>query len=160
MLDVKNISKTFNPGTVNEKKALNDLSLHLDSGDFVTILGSNGAGKSTLFGAIAGSFVVDQGCIRLDGENITNQPDYKRSKFIGRLFQDPLKGTAPSMTIEENLALAYVRASSGTSPSPMISHADRKDFRERLSQLGLGLEDRMDQPVGLLSGGRAAFRRC
>ena len=109
MLQISHISKTFNPGTVNEKKALNGVDLHLDSGDFVTILGSNGAGKSTLFGAIAGSFVVDEGTIRLDGENITNLPDYKRSVFIGRLFQDPLKGTAPNMTIEENLALAYLR---------------------------------------------------
>ena len=149
-----NISKTFNPGTINEKKALTDLSLHLEKGDFVTILGSNGAGKSTLFNAIAGSFPVDSGDIRLDGQNITSLPDYKRSKFIGRMFQDPLKGTAPNMTIEENLALAYMRASSGTSPFSMISRADRKDFRERLSQLGLGLEDRMNQPVGLLSGGQ------
>ncbi len=154
MLKVHNISKTFNPGTVNEKKALNNLSLELETGDFVTILGSNGAGKSTLFGAIAGSFVVDTGSIQLDGMNITNQPDYKRSKFIGRLFQDPLKGTAPSMTIEENLALAYMRASSGTSPFSIISRKDRENFRERLAQLGLGLEDRMDHPVGLLSGGQ------
>ena len=154
MLKITNISKTFNPGTINEKKALTDLSLHLEKGDFVTILGSNGAGKSTLFNAIAGSFPVDSGDIRLDGQNITSLPDYKRSKFIGRMFQDPLKGTAPNMTIEENLALAYMRASSGTSAFSMISRADRKDFRERLSQLGLGLEDRMNQPVGLLSGGQ------
>ena len=118
MLQISHISKTFNPGTVNEKKALNGIDLHLDAGDFVTILGSNGAGKSTLFGAIAGSFVVDEGTIRLDGQNITSLPDYKRSKFIGRLFQDPLKGTAPSMTIEENLALAYLRASENGRPSP------------------------------------------
>ena len=154
MLKISNISKTFNPGTINEKKALTDLSLHLHKGDFVTILGSNGAGKSTLFNAIAGSFPVDSGDIRLDGQNITSLPDYKRSKFIGRMFQDPLKGTAPNMTIEENLALAYMRASSGTSPFSMISRSDRKDFRERLSQLGLGLEDRMNHPVGLLSGGQ------
>ncbi len=154
MLNVNHISKTFNPGTVNEKKALTNLSLHLDKGDFVTILGSNGAGKSTLFNAIAGTFVVDSGSITLDGVNITNQPDYKRSKYIGRMFQDPLKGTAPNMTIEENLALAYMRASSGTSPFSMISKADRKEFRSRLAQLGLGLEDRMDHPVGLLSGGQ------
>ena len=154
MLKINNISKTFNPGTVNEKKALSGLSLHLEKGDFVTILGSNGAGKSTLFGAIAGSFPVDEGDIRLDGQNITSQPDYKRSKYIGRLFQDPLKGTAPNMTIEENLALAYMRASSHTSPFSMISKADRVDFRERLAQLELGLEDRMDHPVGLRSGGQ------
>ena len=154
MLKINNISKTFNPGTVNEKKALSDLSLHLQKGDFVTILGSNGAGKSTLFGAIAGSLPVDAGDIRLDGKNITSQPDYKRSKYIGRLFQDPLKGTAPNMTIEENMALAYMRASSHTSPFSMISRADRADFRERLAQLELGLENRMDHPVGLLSGGQ------
>lgn len=154
MLKIHSISKTFNPGTVNEKKALTNLNLQLDKGDFVTILGSNGAGKSTLFNAIAGTFVVDSGSIILDGANITNQPDYKRSKYIGRMFQDPLKGTAPNMTIEENLALAYMRASRGTSPFSMISKSDRKDFRERLAQLGLGLEDRMDSPVGLLSGGQ------
>ena len=154
MLKISNISKTFNPGTINEKKALTDLSLNLEEGDFVTILGSNGAGKSTLFNAIAGTFPVDCGSIRLDGQNITSLPDYKRSKFIGRMFQDPLKGTAPNMTIEENLALAYMRASHSTSPFSMISRADRKDFRERLSQLGLGLEDRMNHPVGLLSGGQ------
>ena len=154
MLKISNISKTFNPGTVNEKQALKNLNLHLNQGDFVTILGSNGAGKSTLFNAIAGSFVVDSGSILLDGKNITNAPDYKRSKVIGRLFQDPLKGTAPNMTIEENLALAYMRASSHTSPFSMISKADRADFRERLAMLELGLEDRMDHPVGLLSGGQ------
>ena len=154
MLKINNISKTFYPGTVNEKQALKDLSLHLDKGDFVTILGSNGAGKSTLFNAIAGTFPVDSGTIRLDGTNITSQPDYKRSKYIGRMFQDPLKGTAPNMTIEENLALAYMRASSHTSPFSMISKADRAGFREKLAQLELGLEDRMDHPVGLLSGGQ------
>ena len=154
MLKISNISKTFNPGTINEKKALSDLSLHLAKGDFVTILGSNGAGKSTLFNAIAGTFPVDRGTITLDRKNITSLPDYKRSKFIGRMFQDPLKGTAPSMTIEENLALAYMRASSGTNPFSVISKADRAEFRQRLSQLGLGLEDRMGSPVGLLSGGQ------
>ena len=154
MLKINNISKTFHPGTVNEKKALSDLSLHLEKGDFVTILGSNGAGKSTLFNAIAGTFPVDAGSICLDGVNITGQPDYKRSKYIGRMFQDPLKGTAPNMTIEENLALAYMRASSHTSPFSMISRADRKGFKEKLAMLGLGLEDRMDNPVGLLSGGQ------
>lgn len=154
MLKITNISKTFNPGTINEKKALTNLSLHLAKGDFVTILGSNGAGKSTLFNAIAGTFPVDRGTIQLDGKNITSLPDYKRSKFIGRMFQDPLKGTAPTMTIEENLALAYMRASSGTNPFSVISKADRAEFRQRLSQLGLGLEDRMGSPVGLLSGGQ------
>ena len=154
MLQISHISKTFNPGTVNEKKALNGIDLHLDAGDFVTILGSNGAGKSTLFGAIAGSFVVDEGTIRLDGQNITNLPDFKRSKFIGRLFQDPLKGTAPNMTIEENLALAYLRASEKRSPFSVVTAKDRAGFREKLAQLELGLEDRMDHPVGLLSGGQ------
>ena len=154
MLTLTNISKTFAKGTVNEKTALNGVDLHLNKGDFVTILGSNGAGKSTLFGAIAGSFLPDSGSVVLDGRDITNLPDYKRSKYIGRMFQDPLKGTAPNMTIEENLALAFMRASSHTSPFSMISKADRADFRERLSMLGLGLEDRMNHPVGLLSGGQ------
>ena len=154
MLTLTNIRKTFAAGTVNEKTALAGIDLHLDAGDFVTVLGSNGAGKSTLFGAIAGTFLPDTGNIVLDGQDITNLPDYKRSKYIGRMFQDPLKGTAPNMTIEENLALAYMRASSHTSPFSMISKADRKDFRERLAQLELGLEDRMDHPVGLLSGGQ------
>ena len=154
MLTLKNVSKTFGLGTVNEKQALKGIDLHLEKGDFVTILGSNGAGKSTLFGAIAGAFPIDEGSIILDGKDITAQPDYKRSKYIGRLFQDPLKGTAPSMTIQENLALAYLRASERRSPFSMITAADRRDFRERLSQLELGLEDRMDHPVGLLSGGQ------
>jgi len=154
MLTLQNITKTFAKGTVNEKTALAGIDLHLDKGDFVTILGSNGAGKSTLFGAIAGTFRPDTGSVILDGQDITNQPDFKRSKYIGRLFQDPLKGTAPNMTIEENLALAYMRASSHTSPFSMISKSDRADFRERLAQLELGLEDRMNHPVGLLSGGQ------
>ena len=154
MLTLQNVSKTFNPGTVNEKTALSGIDLHLERGDFVTILGSNGAGKSTLFGAIAGSFPVDSGKILLDGADITDLPDYKRSKYIGRLFQDPLKGTAPNMTIQENLALAYLRASGRRSPFSMITAADRREFRERLAQLELGLEDRMNHPVGLLSGGQ------
>ena len=154
MLTLQNVSKTFNPGTVNEKTALSGIDLHLNRGDFVTILGSNGAGKSTLFGAIAGSFPIDSGRILLDGADVTGLPDYKRSKYIGRLFQDPLKGTAPNMTIQENLALAYLRASERRSPFSMITAADRREFRERLAQLELGLEDRMDHPVGLLSGGQ------
>ena len=154
MLTLSNITKTFAKGTVNEKTALAGIDLHLEKGDFVTVLGSNGAGKSTLFGAIAGTFRPDTGTVILDGQDITAQPDFKRSKYIGRLFQDPLKGTAPNMTIEENLALAYMRASSHTSPFSMISKADRADFRERLAQLELGLEDRMNHPVGLLSGGQ------
>ena len=154
MLKIENVSLTFNPGTVNEKKALEGLSLHLQKGDFVTILGSNGAGKSTLFNAIAGTFLPDSGKIYLDGKDITRLPDYKRSKEIGRLFQDPLKGTAPNMTIEENLALAYLRANHTKSPFSMVSRADRAEFRDRLQMLGLGLEERMNQPVGLLSGGQ------
>ena len=154
MLKLENISLTFNPGTVNEKKALENLSLHLEAGDFVTILGSNGAGKSTLFNTIAGTYLPDSGKVILDGKDITRQPDYKRSKEIGRLFQDPLKGTAPNMTIEENLALAYLRANHAKSPFSMVSKSDRAEFRERLSMLNLGLEDRMNQPVGLLSGGQ------
>lgn len=154
MLKLNHISKTFAPGTVNEKRALNDLSLHLAPGDFVTVLGSNGAGKSTMFNAIAGTFQPDTGTVILDGKDITRLPDYKRSKFIGRMFQDPLKGTAPNMTIEENLALAYLRASKARSPFSMVSSAERKEFREKLAQLGLGLENRMDTVVGLLSGGQ------
>ena len=154
MLKLENIHLTFNPGTVNEKKALEGLNLELEKGDFVTILGSNGAGKSTLFNTIAGTYRPDTGKVFLDGKDITTLPDYKRSKDIGRLFQDPLKGTAPNMTIEENLALAYLRANHATSPFSMISKKDRAEFREKLSMLGLGLEDRMNQPVGLLSGGQ------
>ena len=154
MLKLENISLTFNPGTVNEKKALTNLSLHLQQGDFVTILGSNGAGKSTLFNTIAGTYTPDSGKVYLDGKDITSLPDYKRSKEIGRLFQDPLKGTAPNMTIEENLALAYLRANHTKSPFSMVSKADRAEFREKLAMLNLGLEERMNQPVGLLSGGQ------
>ena len=154
MLKLTNITKTFAPGTVNEKTALCGIDLHLAPGDFVTVLGSNGAGKSTLFSAIAGSIRPDTGTVVLDGQDVTALPDYKRSKFIGRLFQDPLKGTAPNMTIAENLALAYLRSSGRHSPFSMVSAAERREFRERLSQLGLGLEDRMDSPVGLLSGGQ------
>ena len=154
MLKLENISLTFNAGTVNEKKALTNLSLHLQQGDFVTILGSNGAGKSTLFNTIAGTYTPDSGKVYLDGKDITSLPDYKRSKEIGRLFQDPLKGTAPNMTIEENLALAYLRANHTKSPFSMVSKADRAEFRDRLAMLNLGLEERMNQPVGLLSGGQ------
>ena len=153
MLDIKQISKTFNPGTVNEKTALSGLSLHLEAGDFVTIIGSNGAGKSTLLNAVAGVFFVDEGSIVLAGRDITFQPEHRRSRVIGRLFQDPLKGTAPSMTIEENLALAYLRSSKGN-PFSRISQKDKVFFRERLALLDMGLEDRMKQPVGLLSGGQ------
>ena len=154
MFDLKNIGKTFNPGTVNEKVALENVNLHLDDGDFATIVGSNGAGKSTLFNAIAGEFIADTGTITLDGRDITFLPDFKRSKAIGRMFQDPLRGTAPHMTIEENLALAFLRASGHTSAFSRINKKDRELFAEKLSALGLGLEDRMKQPVGLLSGGQ------
>ena len=153
MLDIKNISKTFNPGTVNEKRALTELSLHLEPGDFATVIGSNGAGKSTMFNAIAGCFYVDSGSISLGGRDISFMPEHQRSRVIGRLFQDPLRGTAPHMTIEENLALAYLRASHGN-PFSRISKADKEKFRAQLSLLEMGLEDRMRQPVGLLSGGQ------
>ena len=150
MLKIEHISKTFNPGTINEKAALRDLSLHLAPGDFVTIIGSNGAGKSTLFNAICGSFFTDSGSIYLDGKNITFQPEYMRSRQIGRLFQDPMRGSAPHMTIEENLSLA---APSGGWLSH-VSRADKAAFRDKLAELGMGLEDRMNHPVGLLSGGQ------
>ena len=150
MLTLRNISKTFNPGTVNEKTAIRDLSLHLDRGDFVTIIGANGAGKSTLFNAIAGSFFTDAGSIEMDGTDITFAPEYVRARDIGRLFQDPMRGSAPGMTIEENLALAAGHGG-------WLSHVTREEkqnFRDRLSLLDMGLEDRMKQPVGLLSGGQ------
>lgn len=150
MLTLSHISKTFNPGTVNEKKAITDLSLHLELGDFVTIIGSNGAGKSTLFNAIAGSFFTDSGSIFLDGKDITFQPEFRRAKQMGRLFQDPMRGSAPGMTIEENLALA---AGSGGWFS-RITRRDKERFRDQLALLDMGLEDRMRQPVGLLSGGQ------
>lgn len=150
MLRIAHIYKTFNPGTVNEKKALVDLSLELKAGDFATIIGSNGAGKSTLFNAISGSFFTDAGSIELAGQDITFQPEYQRARKIGRLFQDPMRGSAPGMTIEENLALA---AGSGGWFSHMTKK-DRQRFRDRLALLDMGLEDRMKQPVGLLSGGQ------
>ena len=150
MLKLDKISKTFNPGTVNEKSALSELSLDVRDGDFITIIGANGAGKSTLFNAVAGSFYTDSGSIILDGEDITFMPEHKRARMIGRLFQDPMRGSAPGMSIEENLAMA---AKSGGWFSH-ISKADRALFRERLALLGMGLEDRLSQPVGLLSGGQ------
>lgn len=155
MLKIENISKTFGIGTVNEKKALNGVSLHMEPGDFATIVGSNGAGKSTLFNAITGNFYVEQGTIVLDGQDITYEKEFKRSKVIGHLFQDPLLGTAPHMTIEENMALAYLRASTSTHAFfSKISKKDKEVFREQLSLLDMGLEDRMKHPVGLLSGGQ------
>ena len=155
MLELHNLSMTFDPGAVNERRALNGLSLKLEPGDFATIVGSNGAGKSTMLNAIAGDFFPDEGYITLDGKDITYLPGYRRSRELGRLFQDPMRGTAPHMTIEENMALAYLRA--GRSQRAYFSRVSRKDkalFREQLSRLDMGLEDRMKQPVGLLSGGQ------
>lgn len=155
MLIMRGISKTFYAGTVNEKCALNDLNLTLNEGDFAVIIGSNGAGKSTLFNAVAGTFFADKGFILLDGEDITYQKEHVRSRVIGHLFQDPLKGTAPHMTIEENMALAYLRASSSKNAYfGRVKSADKKKFQELLAQLDMGLENRMKQPVGLLSGGQ------
>ena len=150
MLDIKDISKTFNPGTVNEKTALSHLSVHINRGDFVSIIGANGAGKSTLFNAISGTFITDTGRIVLDGQDITMMQEHIRARQIGRLFQDPLLGTAPDMSIEENLALA---AGKGGWMSRLTSK-ERAQLRERVSVLNMGLEDRMHQPVGLLSGGQ------
>lgn len=155
MLKLENIHKTFNPGTINEKKALTGVNLVLEDGDFATIVGSNGAGKSTLFNAISGSFIADEGYVELDGEDITFVPEHIRSKYIGRLFQDPLMGTAPNMTIEENLSVAYLRA--GTQRHEVFRRISKKEkqlFREQLALLDMGLEDRMKNPVGLLSGGQ------
>ena len=155
MLELKSISKTFNPGTVNEKCALHDLSLSVPDGDFITIIGANGAGKSTLFGAIGGNFLTDSGEILLDGQNVTFWPEHRRSKVIGRLFQDPMKGTAPNMTIEENLALAYSRASKGSNPfARAITKKKVEFFRENLARYNMGIEDRMKTKIGLLSGGQ------
>ena len=150
MLTLSHVSKTFTPGTVNAKTALSDLSLHVNKGDFITIIGANGAGKSTLFNAVAGSFMTDSGNIILDGKDITLMPEHKRAKSIGRLFQDPMRGSAPGMSIEENMSLAAGHGSWLSS----ISRKDKALFRERLALLGMGLEDRMKQPVGLLSGGQ------
>lgn len=150
MLELNKISKTFNPGTVNEKKALSDFSLTLSDGDFVTVIGANGAGKSTLFNAISGRFLTDSGSIILDGKDITFMPEYKRAHVIGRLFQDPMLGTSPGMTIEENLSMAAKRGGWFS----RITKSDRQFFREKLAMLGMGLEDRLTQPVGLLSGGQ------
>ena len=150
MLKLSHVSKTFNPGSVNEKKPLQDLSLEVTDGDFITIIGANGAGKSTLFNAIAGTYIVDEGHIVLDGKDVTLTPEHKRARVIGRLFQDPMRGTAPGMTVEENLALAAGR---GNWFLP-VSRKDKALFRERVALLRMGLEDRMQQSVGLLSGGQ------
>ena len=155
MLQLIDISKTFNRGTVNEKTALSHLNLDVKDGDFITIIGSNGAGKSTMFNAICGTFFVDDGAVILDGQDITYEHDFARSKYIGHLFQDPMKGTAPHMSIEENLALAYLRASGGRGRIfSRVSKKEKELFREKLALLDMGLEDRMKNPVGLLSGGQ------
>ena len=154
MLKLENIHKTFHAGTVNQKIALDGLSLTLNDGDFVTVIGGNGAGKSTMLNAIAGSFQIDSGKIVIDGTDVTGLPEHKRAALLGRVFQDPMMGTAPTMQIEENLALAYLRASEKRSPFSVVTAKDRAGFREKLAQLELGLEDRMDHPVGLLSGGQ------
>lgn len=153
MLDVNHISKTFNPGTINEKAALRDLDLHLADGDFVTVIGGNGAGKSTLLNAVAGVWPVDCGSIVLDGEDITGLPDYRRAKNIGRVFQDPMMGTAPDMQLEENLALA-LRRGNRRGLKWEITKSERELYYEQLKSLGLGLEDRMKVKVGMLSGGQ------
>ena len=153
MLEIKNISKTFNPGTINEKRALTNVSLTLNDGDFVTVIGGNGAGKSTLLNAIAGVWPVDSGSIAIDGQDVTGLPDYRRAKLIGRVFQDPMTGTAATMQIDENLALAKRRRRK-RGLRWGVTQAERGEYRERLKLLNLGLEDRMTSKVGLLSGGQ------
>ncbi len=150
MLNISHVYKTFNPGTADSKLALDDLCLDVAEGDFITVIGANGAGKSTMFNAIAGTFLTDRGEIFLDGEDITLTPEHKRAKNIGRLFQDPMLGSAPGMTVEENLALSAGRGGWLSH----VSKADKKAFRDRVALLGMGLEDRMNQRVGLLSGGQ------
>lgn len=153
MLELKNISKTFYPGTINAKTALHDLSLSLAEGDFVTVIGGNGAGKSTMLNAVAGVFPIDSGSISIDGKDVTGLPEHKRAAFIGRVFQDPMMGTAPTMNIEENLALA-ARRGKKRGLSWGISRIEREDYRELLRTLDLGLEDRLTAKAGLLSGGQ------
>lgn len=153
MLELKNIHKTFNPGTINEKVALNGVDLKVEEGDFITVIGGNGAGKSTMLNAVAGVWPVDEGSIEIDGNDVTGLPDYKRANLIGRVFQDPMTGTAATMEIEENLALAYRRGKKRTLRWG-ITHKEKQIFREKLEILQLGLEDRMTAKVGLLSGGQ------
>ena len=153
MLEIKNIYKTFNAGTVNEKKALNDLSLTLNDGDFVTVIGGNGAGKSTMLNSVAGVYSVDSGSILIDGVDVTELPEYKRAKYIGRVFQDPMMGTAATMQIEENMALAARRGKPRTLRSG-ITKEERAEYKKQLAILDLGLEDRLTSKVGLLSGGQ------
>jgi putative ABC transport system ATP-binding protein len=153
MLELNNLYKTFNPGTINEKTALNGLSLKLKDGDFVTVIGGNGAGKSTMLNAVAGTWYVDEGQILIDGIDVTKLPEHKRAAYLGRVFQDPMTGTAATMGIEENLALAKRRGKSRTLRQG-ISKKEREEYRELLKVLGLGLEDRLTSKVGLLSGGQ------
>ena len=153
MLELKNVQKTFNPRTVNEKIALNGLDLRLEDGDFVTVIGGNGAGKSTMLNAIAGVWPIDAGQIAIDGQDITCLPEYRRARLLGRVFQDPMTGTAATMQIEENLALAARRGQRRTLRIG-ITRQEREAYREKLKKLGLGLEDRMTAKVGLLSGGQ------
>lgn len=153
MLDVNHVYKTFHPGTINERRALAGVDLHLEEGDFVTVIGGNGAGKSTLLNAVAGVWPVDGGSIVIDGNDITGLPDYKRAPFIGRVFQDPMMGTAPDMQLEENLALAYRRGKK-LGLRWHINREERDMYRERLRELNLGLENRLTTKVGLLSGGQ------
>ena len=153
MLDLNHVSKTFNPGTINEKRALFDLSLHLKPGDFVTVIGGNGAGKSTMLNAVAGVWPVDDGSILIDGQDVTGLPEFRRAGLIGRVFQDPMMGTAPNMQIIENLALA-MRRGQKRGLSWGVTKTERDQYREKLKILGLGLEDRMTSKVGLLSGGQ------
>lgn len=153
MLEITGLKKVFNKGTVNEKIALNGLNLNVNDGDFITVIGGNGAGKSTMLNAICGVFPVDEGKIVLDGTDVTSLPEYKRAKFLGRVFQDPMMGTSPNMEIQENLALAYRRGKSRLL-RPGITKAEKEFYREHLKRLGLGLEDRMTSKVGLLSGGQ------
>ena len=153
MLTLVHISKTFNPGTINEKRALDGLTLHLNPGDFVTVIGGNGAGKSTMLNAVAGVWPVDDGRIILDGVDVTAMPEYRRAQYIGRVFQDPMMGTAANMQIEENLALAARRGKKRTLRWG-VTKAEREEYHEKLKSFGLGLEDRMTAKVGLLSGGQ------
>ncbi|MCR5594899.1 MAG: ABC transporter ATP-binding protein [Lachnospiraceae bacterium] len=153
MLELKNIHKTFNPGTVNEKTALCGLDLKLNEGDFVTVIGGNGAGKSTMLNAIAGVWFVDEGTITIDGDDVTKLPEHKRAKYLGRVFQDPMNGTAATMQIDENLALA-ARRGKFRSLKKGITAKEMAYFKERLATLDLGLEERMTTKVGLLSGGQ------
>ena len=153
MLELREIYKTFNPGTINEKRALNGVSLTLADGDFVTVIGGNGAGKSTLLNAVAGVWPVDSGTIAIDGIDVTSLPEHKRARYIGRVFQDPMMGTAATMQIEENLALALRRGRPRTL-RPGITRSEREQYREMLKVLDLGLEDRLTAKVGLLSGGQ------